>query len=249
MKIYLTGVLILLLVFQGCNYVEVLYREDETIQIEEWLGDFNTIIVKEEIAIVLEQTNDQTAVISGLDYKVKNLKFTIEDKALLIEPRETTYDRKDQIITVYLPVKNLQRITLNRPTMLSCANELVIDNFTLVVNGPGVYSESELKLRSKSISIAAYGKNSGHHTLIGNTDDLRLTMEGLAWTDASQMAATNVTVIQRSIKSSYVQAQDRLTVNMYSSGNVYYSGNPVLEFKTVDPDWQVEFGSAINQQE
>lgn len=235
------------LALQGCNYVEVLYREDETIEIEARIGDYNTITVNEEIALVLEQTNDQIAVISGLDYKVNNLKLTIEDQELLIEPKESTYNRKDQVITVYLPVKNLQRITLNRPTLLSSANELLLDKFTLVVNGPGVYSESDLTLRGKSITIAAYGKNSGHHILEGSTDDLRLTMEGAAWTDASQLVATNVTVTQRSLKSSFVYAADVLTVNMYSSGNVYYSGNPILNFKTIDPDWQVNFGSAIYQ--
>jgi hypothetical protein len=131
--------------------------------------------------------------------------------------------------------------------LLSCANELSLDNFAIVVNGPGVYSESELKIRSKSISIAAFGKNSGHHILQGSTDDLRLTMEGLAWTDASQLTATNVTVIQRSLKSTFVHAVDELTVNMYSSGDVYYSGSPVLNFKIVEPDWEVNFGSAIYQ--
>jgi hypothetical protein len=247
MKSCVINVFLSILALQGCNYVEVLYREDETIEIEAWIGDFNTITVNEEIALVLEQTNDQIAVISGLDYKVNNLKLTIEDQELLIEPREPTYNRKDQIITLYLPVKNLQRITLNRPTLLSSANELLLDNFALVVNGPRVYSESDLKLRGKSITIAAFGKNSGHHILEGSTDDLRLTMEGLAWTDASQLIATNVTVTQRSLKSSFVHAADELTVNMYSSGNVYYSGNPILHFKTVDPDWQVNFGSAISR--
>jgi hypothetical protein len=134
-----------------------------------------------------------------------------------------------------------------KSSFVHAANELLLDDFTLVVNGPGVYSESDLQLSGKSITIAAYGKNSGHHILKGSADHLRLTMEGLAWTDASQLIATNVKVTQRSLKSSFVHAANELTVNMYSSGDVYYSGNPILNFKTVDPDWQVNFGSAISQ--
>ena len=72
-------------------------------------------------------------------------------------------------------------------------------------------------------------------------------MEGLAWTDASQLISSNVTVTQRSLKSSYVQAIDQLTVKMYSSGNVYFTGQPTLEFETIQPDWDVEFGDAIRK--
>lgn len=239
----------LLALFQRCNYVEVLSEKGAYVEIEEWVGEFTAIRVETPIHLILEQTDEQIAVISGLDFKVSNLKFTVENSELILDAKAFALNRKDQIVTVRLPIKALNKITLNVPTQLSSANELLLGNFTVIVNGGGTYSESNLKLNCQSIYIAAFGPNSGLHLLEGKTNDLRLTMEGLSWTDATEMRSSKVTVTQRSLKSSYVNVTDQLTVKMYSSGHVYFTGQPQLDYQIYVPDWEAEFGRAISQSE
>ncbi len=237
----------LLLLFQQCDYVKILHEENEIITVDEWLRDFNEIVVEAPIELELVQSNEEIAVISGPDYKLSNLSMTIEDNILTIDTKSFVYERKDQVLKIKLPIENLKKITLNMPTILSSKEVLHLDQFSLVVNGPGTYSESNLHLNSKSIYVGAYGKNSGHHILKGSTNELTLRLEGLAWTDADHLISSKVTVIQRSLKSSYVHATEQLVVRMYSEGNVYYKGNPELDFQIVQPDWNPEFGQAIQQ--
>jgi len=233
--------------FQSCDYVEALYRDGSYIETEVWLEEFNSISVETPVQLILDQTTEQYTYISGLDFIVNDLTFTVENNTLFIESNGYTYSRIDQMAKVHLPVKVLDRITLNAPTHLHSMNELILDKFVLVINGKGTYSESNLQMHCQSFSIAAYGENSSTHHLLGSTEYLGMTMEGLAWTDASLMNASQVTINQRSLKSSYVKASDRLIVNMYSSGDVFFTGQPTLEYLTFDPGWDVDFGNAISQ--
>ena len=235
--------------FPCCEYVEGLYHEGTFIETQVRLEGFNSIQVETPIQLILEQTEEQNTVISGLDFKVDNLKFTVEDSTLVIESKEYAYSRKDQLVTVLLPVQTINKITLNVPTALKSKNQLIFNSFSLIINGRGTYSESQLNLNCNSVYVAAFGDNLGTHHLEGKTDNLGLTMEGLSLTNASLMMASKVMINQRSLKSSYVQAAEKLTVNMYSSGNVYYTGKPALEYKTHDPGWKVVYGQAIPHSE
>jgi len=238
------------LIFQRCDYLEILYKEDEIITVDEWIDEFEEIQVDIPIELILEQSSDQIAEITGFEFKVNNLKLTVENKTLIIDEKDFMLNRKDQLITVKLTVQNLKRITLNEPTILSTSGELALEKFTMIVNGPGTYSETNLLLDCQSITLAAFGKNSGQHILEGKTENLQITMEGLAWTNASQMIATNATVYQRSHKNTYVNVTGKLIVNMYSVGNVYFKGNPQIEYNIIVPDWDVgEFGKVISQPE
>ena len=173
--------------------------------------------------------------------------MNIENNVLTIDSKSFLYERKDQVLNIQLPITSLNKITLNKPTILTSKEVLILDKFSMIINGPGTYSESNLQLNCNSIYIGAHGKNSGDHVLKGTTDDLTLRLEGLAWTDASQLISSKATVIQRSMKSSYVHANEKLAIRMYSEGNVYYTGQPELDFQIVQPDWNAEFGQAIQQ--
>lgn len=237
----------LIVTFQQCDYVKVLHEENEIIVTEKWLDDFEEIVVEIPVELELEQVNEQTAIITGPDYKVSNLSLKVENNVLIVGAKSFIYERKDQVLKILLPIKTLNRITMNMPTILSSKGVLSLDKFVMIVNGPGTYSESFLNLSCSAIYLGAFGKNSGNHILKGNTDELTLRMEGLAWTNAEHLISSRITVVQRSLKSSYVHAKDHLFVQMYSSGNVYYKGQPELDYQIIQPDWNAEFGKAIHQ--
>ena len=58
------------LIFQRCDYLEILYKEDENIVVEEWIDEFDEIQVDITIRLILEQSSDQIAEISGFEFKV-----------------------------------------------------------------------------------------------------------------------------------------------------------------------------------
>jgi len=235
--------------FQSCDYVEGLHKKGNIVETEIWIDEFDVIQVDSPVRLILEQNSGQIARISGLDYKLKNLNIEVQNSILVLESSDQAFARLDQNVTVHLPINDLKEIVLNVPTQLISEDELVLANFRLIINGLGTYSESSLKLKCQSVTVAAFGENSGNHILVGETENLNLTMEGLAWTDASALQASKVFVNQRSLKKTYVSASDQLIVNMYSSGDVYFTGHPELIYQTFKPDWDIVFGLAINNSE
>ena len=123
----------LMILFHRCDYVDILRQENKIVVADEWLDDFEEIVVEIPIELELEQTNDEVAVITGPDYKVANLSMTIENHVLTIDEKSFTYERKDQVLKIRLPIKKLRKITLNMPTILSNKGVLAVDQFSLVV--------------------------------------------------------------------------------------------------------------------
>ena len=233
----------------SCNYVEGLYVEGEHVNAVIDIDQFSRIRVEAPVNLILEQSDEEFASLSGLDFKVEDLLISIENEELIISSKGDAHSRKDQMPTVLLPIKELTRVNINAPMELSAPNVLEMDNFSLIINGRGTYSNSNLHLNCNKITIAAYGENLGGHRLTGNADILNVTMEGLAYIEALEMNVKEVNINQRSLKNCYLHCTDRLNVRMYSSGNVYYTGQPKLNYETFDPGWNVAFGVAISQED
>lgn len=244
----LFGVLSLLL-FQSCEYIEGLHNEGNIIETEIEIGEFQEIRVESPINLILEQSQEEYIRISGPGFKVNDIQIWIEGDVLVIDAKAIAHSRKDQMPTIHLPVKALKNININAPSEIRSEGELLLSDFRMIISGRGTYTNTNLKLRGTSVRIAAYGENQGTHMLAGKTENLQLTMEGLAWTDASDMEAAIVNINQRSLNNIYVQASSKLTVNMYSSGHVYFVGKPLLVYETFKRDWDVEFGKTINLSE
>jgi hypothetical protein len=241
------GFSILILLAFSCNYVEGLYVKGEQVKTEIYIDEFSRVSVETHVNLVLEQSNEEFAVVSGLDFKVEDIQISVKNEELVISSKVAAHSRKDQMPTVLLPIKELSFVNVNAPMELSAPKVLEIDNFTLIVNGRGTYSNSNLHLNCKKITVAAYGENLGVHYLMGNADILNITMEGLAYLKALEMNVKEVNINQRSLKNCFLHCTDQLNVRMYSSGNVYYTGHPNLNYTTFDPGWNVAFGLAINQ--
>ena len=229
----------------SCEYVEGIYKDGSLIEKEVLIKTFEKIRIETPVDLILEQSYEEHARISGFDFKVEDLQFQVENFELIISSKTTAYTRKDQMPTVIIPVESLVSISVNAPSEISSSNELILDNLLLAINGRGTYTNSNLKIDCQRLSIAAYGENLGTHIATGQTKTLFLTMEGLANTEASGLLAQIVTINQRSLKSSNVSAADKLKVNMYSSGNVFFDGDPELDYRTFDPGWDVDFGQLI----
>ncbi|NJN24858.1 MAG: hypothetical protein HC819_02150 [Cyclobacteriaceae bacterium] len=236
-------------VLPACDYVDGLHHQGRELTKHVVLGKFEYVNVKTPVALVLQQSDDSVARISGQDFRVESVQFSIKNGELIITSKDDVYSRKDQIVRIHLPVQKLNRVMLNAPTELIDEGGLVLEDFSLISNGLGTYSESDLHLQCNSIFVAAFGNNSGQHRLRGACENMHIIMEGLAWVEASGFKAVQAEMIQRSLKNTYLNVASGLTVKMYSSGHVIYAGLPVVSYETFPQDWKVEFGKAIHQSE
>jgi len=101
--------------FQACDYVKIIHEKPNYISAEQWVEEFDEVIVEIPVELELLQCAEQIAKITGPDYKVDNLLLSVKDRILTIEASSFMYDRKDQVLRIVLPVKDLSRVSLICP--------------------------------------------------------------------------------------------------------------------------------------
>ncbi|MCA1744987.1 MAG: DUF2807 domain-containing protein [Bacteroidales bacterium] len=139
------------------------------------------------------------------------------------------------------------RITANAPCQITTNNDtLIFNQLTLVVNGKGIYTTSDMILKGKSLSISVYGGiNKSKHTLAGLVENASYHIQGGTDIDALELSTRSATVIHKSYGDCYLNASNHLQVTIFSTGNVFYTGQPNLTFEQRQNTVMTATGNAI----
>lgn len=237
--------LILVILFSGCDYTDALLKDGKIIRKEVVLNSFDRIEIDTSVELVLTNERDSVVVVEGLDFLVPRLVLNQEGDVLKIESEGLIGFREKQLPTVTVGVTGLKRITSNFPSRITNTDTLRLSSLSVVINGRGTFTQCDLLVDAGTLSLAAYGSNVGNHIFRGKADNLIVNAEGLSTVDALQLKAKTVRLVQKSVNSSYVNAVEALSVDIFSSGNVYYTGNPDTTLKIGDPLYEVELGTLI----
>ncbi|PRZ00940.1 GIN domain-containing protein [Marinilabilia salmonicolor] len=237
--------LILAILFSGCDYTDALLKDGKMIRKEVLLGSIERIEIDTSVELVLTNGRDSVVVVEGLDFLVPRLVLNQEGDVLKIESEGLIGFREKQLPTVTVGVSGLKRITSNFPSRITNTDTLKLSSLSVVINGRGTFTQCDLLVDAGTLSLAAYGSNVGNHIFRGKADKLIVNAEGLSTVDALQLKAKTVRMVQKSVNSSYVNAVEALSVDIFSSGNVYYIGNPDTTLKIGDPLYEVELGTLI----
>jgi hypothetical protein len=240
----ITGIYLIML--SGCDYTDALLKDGEIVRKEVFLNSFERIEIETSVNLVLTNSSDSVAVIEGLDFLVPRLLLTQEGKVLKIESEGLIGFREKQLPSVTLGVSGLKRISSNFPSKITNLDTLKVSSLSVIVNGRGTFTQCDLLVDAGSISLAVYGSNVGNHIFRGKADKISINAEGLSTVDARGLDAKSVRFVQKSVNSSYLNVLELLEVEVYSSGNVYYSGNPETKIKIGEPLYDVALGDVIH---
>ena len=233
----------------GCDYTDALLKDGQVVRKEVALSSFERIEIETSVNLVLTNTADSLAIIEGLDFLVPRLLLIQEGNVLRIESEGLIGFREKQLPSVILGVSGLKRITSNFPSKITSLHTLKVSALSIVINGRGTFTQCNLQVDAGSISLATYGSNVGNHVFSGFADKLSVNAEGLSTVDSRGLNAKSVRLVQKSVNSSYVNALEYLEVEVYSSGNVYYSGTPETKIKMGEPLYDVALGEVIPMDE
>lgn len=238
-------VLLVLIIFSGCNYIDALNEDGELITREISVEAFDRVEIETSVRLVLSNDTVVRVRARGLDFILDRLNISQNGTTLIVEAEGNIGFRQKQMPDVIIAAPNTIRITSNFPSEISTLDTLIIDNLTIVVNGRGTFTECHMLLDAGQVSLNVYGSNVGNHIFQGKAEKLNVVAEGLTSVNASELIANEVKYIQRSVNDAYLRAREKLSVEIYSSGNVYYYGNPDTTVKRDYPLYEVELGNAI----
>ena len=149
----------------------------------------------------------------------------LQDGKLMVENRNTCNWVRDFSVpvNVYVHLPLLKKIDFYGTGKISSLNTLTTD--IIEVNNR-VSGDTELNVSASEV----YCKlgNFGDNTFTGNADYLFIYNASDAFAYCSDLSVNRATVINKGSGYSYVSSCDKLDAEIYYTGNIYYSGNPVI---------------------
>lgn len=243
------GGISLIIILWGCDYTDALLRDGEAVTKEVKLNTVESIDIETSVRLVLTNDTTNIAIVEGLDFIVPRLDLYQEGKALVIDSKGMIGFREKQLPTLKMGVRGIKKITSNFPAKITSQDTLRIEQLRIVVNGRGTFTECNLIVDAASLSLSAYGSNVGNHVFKGKAEKFHVVTEGLTSVDALGLDAGEVKYVQKSVNSSRVKAIHKLSVNMLSSGDLYYSGDPETNITLGEPLYEVKLGKVIHLSE
>jgi len=149
----------------------------------------------------------------------------IQNGKLLIRNNNTCNWVRDYSIpiNIFAHIPKLRRVETYSSGKISSLNTLLCD--TIEGNNRG---NGDIELNVSALEV--YCKHAmGDNTFTGNAEYLYIYTTSIGFANCTGLIVNKATVINKGTGYSYVNACDKLDVELTSAGNIYYTGNPVIQ--------------------
>ncbi|HLW06350.1 MAG TPA: DUF2807 domain-containing protein [Marinilabiliaceae bacterium] len=228
------ALLISVITLGSCSYILDIKRSGEIKKTETPWNGASSIEVWTPCKLVLVNSENPFMEVEGMDFIVDGYDLIQSDDKLVIEHKNTNWLQEEKIANITLGASDFKRVTFNSPGKITTRDTLSITQLQIVVNGKGIYTTSHLILKGDNFSLSVYGGvNKSSHHLSGELRNAQYNMEGGTDIDALELKTKKVSVILKSYGNIFLNATEKLTGKIYSTGNIYYSGDPNVEVEIV----------------
>jgi hypothetical protein len=221
--------LFLLLLSSGCEKTPVLdcfVSTGTIIKEERQVGQFEAVVLKDNINLVLIQSNSNRLVVEGGKNLMRKIVTEVENDSVLTirnDNRCNWVRNYDKPITVFLEFRQLESLeyrsigdVINEDTLWLDSLHLDVregaGKIKLTVNTPLVYCNLH------------YG--TADIVMEGNANLGYFFGDGFGRIDNRDFLVSQVFVTNRSSNDMYLHAELRLGATIENIGNIYYRGNP-----------------------
>jgi len=228
--LYKRQIYLLALVFlYSCN-LENCYQATggETIEIRQ-LSDFNEIEINDVFDIYLQQdTVNEIKIICG-ENLIPQISTKVSDKKLVLSNNNIcnwtrSFKNKIEVTISFISIKYL---LLNGECNIF-SNDTLFGNKILIDNYSGV-SSMQLSLNYDTIHFSLHS-GTGDFILNGSTNIAYYYNHGTGYLFSQELVCSKIFITNSSTGDCYVNATNSLFVSIIGNGDIYYKGNPEINF-------------------
>lgn len=225
-KISIYLIIITIVLFVSCDD---LFNSGDTTTKEYKLEDFSEIYIEDVFDVYLAQDTVCNLTLEGGSNLLSDIDFYIKDGQFHIKNENgSNWSRKYERIAVYISLKNITFLKVDESSNVQSIDTLRLPKIT--VWSITDYADISLTIKSNNFYIVNEGTSGGYFTIKGEAINSGMWARGSCIIDASELKTVNTNVQTESIGDCTVNASDKLKVEISRTGNVYYKGNPTLEF-------------------
>ncbi|MCX7728768.1 MAG: DUF2807 domain-containing protein [Bacteroidia bacterium] len=189
------------------------------------LSSFHTIVIRDKIDVYLKQDNFSVSVKAGKNI-IDNIITEVKDETLYVSNKNLCNFVRDpqKKIEVYVHLPHLKYLKHTGSGNVYSTNTFVQDTLIVRMETPG---DLHLNVQTKYFGGSTHGN--GDLYISGQSDYFYYYYNGTNFIYAQSLKVNNYVYLEsHSVGHAYVNIDNiGMDAAMFSTGNIYYSGNPV----------------------
>jgi len=240
--------ILLLIVFNSCNFINPFHDEGKSIETVIELDEFTQIEIHNIFNIEIVEDSESYILYKGGERIFDEMIYSSLSGILMLDHSFMNWTKNLKVPTLEIHMPLLEGIDLYASGSIKSLNQLSGDNIFIDVHEASDTYEIDLKINYNKLNFHSQGSVGGTFNVSGLCPSTVYTLNGSTNVKATELISKTVNVIQNSLGDAYIYAEDILTATFYKSGDIYYTGNPEkLEVKYIQINNQDASGKVIKE--
>ena len=220
------GTFTMLMIFNNC---EGIFNKDERdiISEEMMLNSFKHINIYGIYNVVLKQDTIHKLIIEGVEDFIADIEARVENDTLIIRDIHKNLFRIEERPTLYLHFTDIKYLWTINPVNVTNEDTLKLDWFYYYPIGE--IGEAYLTVQCNFFGMDNSANTLGRFFIRGTAQTARFYNRYGSSIYADSLKSQVVQVYNESVGDVYVYADELLRVFIWGPGNIYYSGEPVVQ--------------------
>ncbi len=194
------------------------------------LPNFSTIDLYGKIDLYLINSDENRIEISAGENLIPKITSIITDSTLKIDNENKcnwvrSYKKGQIIVKLYFTQLNYIKINGENNVFSNNTDTLTFKNITIEVKS-GISNINLIQKSDKTHLVIHDG--SGEVFLKGKTNSLYVWNNGISLVDLRNLKTDYIYFVAKSQNKSFINCNNKLDVDLYENGDVYYYGNPLI---------------------
>lgn len=230
-KIYIFILLISTLC--SCDSLNPFEEEGEYIEKRIDLPGVSGIQNNNIFKIILVEDDDEFVLLKGGENIISKASVEINEQNVTIDHSHKNNFTNYDLIVAEFHLKEFKKITTEAPVDLSTQGTISGNLLDIDIASVSELVEMKLDLEYNTLDFHSYGSSSGGYEFSGTCAEVKYVLNGIINIKASQLQTTNTNLAQNGIGEAHIWVDSKLATTIYSSGDIYYKGNPEITINRV----------------
>ncbi|MDM8159508.1 DUF2807 domain-containing protein [Labilibaculum sp. K2S] len=230
-KIYIF--VLLLLTLTSCETLNPFENDGEYMEKRIDLPDISSIKNLNTFKITLVKDDEEFLLLKGGENIISKVSVIINDQNLTIDHSHKNKLKNFNLIEAEIHLKEFKLITADAPAYYTSKGVLSGNRMDIDITSESELVEMKLDLEYNTLDFHTYGSAAGGYEFTGVCPSVNYILNGIINIKASELQSEKINLAQNGIGEAHVWAENELKVTIYSSGNMYYKGNPVVTINRI----------------
>ncbi len=228
------SILILFLLFlSSCESFNPFEDEGQYIEKRIDLSGITNIENLNTFKVVLVEDSEEFFLLKGGENIISKVVVNINDQNISIDHSHKNNLRNLELIEAEIHLKEFKQITINAPANYTNIGKLNGSRLDIDITSVSELVEMKLDINYDILDFHSFGTVAGGYEFSGICPTADYVLNGIINIKASDLQSQNVKLVQNGIGEAHVWAENELNVTIYSSGDMYYKGNPVVTINRI----------------